>query len=73
MPKLECVQAAVVNGAIVGATDSSQAWETLLPNSQNTVNVGGVLQGAVSGQTVMPGVVVDGVQCTTTVQGAPQG
>jgi len=66
---MKFVQATQVEGVITGTTDSSKEWETLLPNSQNTVNVGGMVSGAVDGQTVSPEVLINGVQCTTTVLG----
>jgi len=61
------MQASLAGGRVSGTTDSSQDWETLLPNSRNTVNVGGILSGSVN--TLSPvSVLINGVQCTLTTK-----
>jgi hypothetical protein len=62
------LQASLADGTISGNTDSTQDWETLLPNSQNTVNVGGILFGSLD-STSTPSATVAGVQCALTTAG----
>lgn len=68
----QCIllQATFASGTVSGSSLANQSWETLLPNSQNTVQVGGIVSYSSSITDVTPtSITVAGAQCSILTAG----